>query len=162
MNNGNKITIEDIPFNNRELLVPLLEKCFEGLYLGHAIKMLKEAKTVKAAVIQDILVGVIILEMLNPKAGYLYYIAIAPENRKKSIGKKMVNYSFKYFADKGAKEVFAVINEANESAKSFFEIQGFKHKIFYDLSQKYGRKTAIRMYHDMFVSWGEAVYSKEI
>jgi len=154
--------IEDIPQRERISLIPILRKSFEGKYLWHSTKTLKEVDLVRAALVGKTPVGVSMVRMLNERAGYIYYVAVLPKYRNKGIGGRLLDDGLRLVAQKGARDALAVIPEGNISSERLFLSRGFTKKIFADLSAAFGRKNAIMMYRTMFVSWGEAVYMKEL
>jgi len=65
----------------REQLYPILESGFEGWYLSHSKRTLREIEKVFAARLNRIDVGVVMLKNIDPKIGYVYYIAVSSEYR---------------------------------------------------------------------------------
>ena len=158
-----EMTIKDLnSASEREIVDPVLEKSFEGWYLWHSRRTLKDIETVKAALIDLEPVGVSMLKMLSSRLGYVYYIAVSPEWRGKGIAGKLLDVSDEYFFNKGANEVFAGISEDNAESKALFTSRGFKESSFSELSKKFGRLHAVNLYRKMVIVSGEVVYSKEI
>jgi len=75
----------------------------------------------------DSLYGFITLSIKN-QIGSIGLIAVDQEVRGKSIGKKLVNASLKYFNEKNIGEVEVVTQSANKGACRFYESCGFKIK----------------------------------
>jgi len=158
-----EVTIRELSSTKeRELVEPVLEKSFEGWYLWHSRRTLKDIETVKVALIGEQPVGVSMLKMLNTKLGYVYYIAVSPEWRGKGIAGKLLDNSDEHFFNRVANEIFAGISEDNSESKMLFTSRGYKEVSFSELSKKFGRLHAVNLYRKMVIVSGEVVYSKEI
>jgi len=162
-NTAPDLSIKDLPSEKeRSIVEPVLEKSFEGWYLWHSKRTLKDIETVKAALIGDEPVGVSMLKMLNTKLGYVYYIAVSPEWRGKGIAGELLDTSDEFFFNKGANEVLAGISEDNEESKRLFSSRSYKEISFAELSKRFGRLHAINLYRKMVIVSGEVVYTKEL
>lgn len=147
----------------RELLYPVLESGFEGWYLSHSKRTLREIEKVFAARIGNVKVGVVMLKNIDPKIGYVYYIAVSSEYRNRKIGSALLQHSLDYFSDLGAETVFASLTvEHGGGSKGLFESFGFVETTFGQVSKRYGRLHAINMYRKMLVVSGELVVYKEL
>jgi len=152
---GGEIRISEVPPHSRATLEPLLSESFEGWYLRHSRKTLAEIEVVRAAYLGDGPVGLVMLRTLYDVVGYVYYIAVAKDFRKKKVGTKLLDHSLEYFAGLGMKECYASIEEDNAESAGLFFSRGFKRTGYAEVSAKYGRIRALNMYRNMLVVPGE-------
>lgn len=147
----------------REELYSVLETSFEGWYLSHSKRTLREIEKVFAAKISGVNVGVVMLKKIDPTIGYVYYIAVAAAYRGRKIGSALLEYSLDYFSNLGMDTVFASLTvEHGGESKALFESHGFVETGFGRVSKKYGRLHAINMYRKMLVVSGELVVYREL
>ncbi len=103
------------------------------------------------------------LKQIDPKIGYVYYIAVSSEFRGKKIGSQLLEYSLTYFSDLGVDVVFASLTvEHGGESRALFESHGFIETSFGQVSKKYGKLHAINMYRKMLVVSGELVVYKDL
>jgi ribosomal protein S18 acetylase RimI-like enzyme len=149
--------------SERERLYPILESSFDGWYLSHSKRTLREIEKVFAARLGDVNVGLVMLKNIDLKIGYVYYIAVTSEYRGQKIGSKLLEYSLNYFYELGANTVFASLTvEHGGGSKALFESHGFIETNFGRVSKRYGKLHAINMYRKMLVVSGELVVYKEL
>lgn len=149
--------------SERELLYPILESSFDGWYLSHSKRTLREIEKVFAARLGEVNVGVVMLKNIEPKIGYVYYIAVSAEYRGRKIGSSLLEHSLSYFSDLGADVVFASLTvEHGGESKILFESHGFIETNFGQVSKRYGKLHAINMYRKMLVVSGELVVYKDL
>jgi ribosomal protein S18 acetylase RimI-like enzyme len=157
-----ELTIEDVPYEKRKDLVPILEESFEGMYLWHSKKTLEKIEAVKVARYRGKNVGLAMLKMLNSHLGYVYYVAVSREYRGLGIGGLLLDNSLDYFISCGAVEVFAAVEEDNIESIELFKSRGFEHITFSELSKKMGRLKAATLWSKMLVVPGEVLLHKQI
>ena len=146
----------------RESLDPILDTSFEGWYLRHAKRTLREIETVFAAKSRDQFVGLSMMKKLDSKTGYIYYMAVLPEHRGKKIGSKLLDRSLAYFFEHDTDVVFASLMQEHDEANLLFNSRGFIQTSFGDVAKRYGKLHAINMYRKMVVVTGEVVVFKEL
>jgi len=156
------IEIVDVPVSQRTDLKWILEESFEGWYLRHSTGMLLKIETVRAAMSQGNPVGLVMLKKLENGAGYVYYIAVAKSQRKKGIGKLLLEDALEGFKAGKVKEIFASVESDNESSEALFASEGFKQTSFGEVAGKNGRLRALNMYREMLVVPGEILLHKLI
>ena len=154
------IEVVDAPTGNRAGLNWILEESFEGWYLRHSTGMLRKIETVRAAMSRGKPVGLVMLKKLENGAGYVYYIAVAKSQRKKGVGKLLLEDALRNFKDEGIKEVFASVEADNEPSEALFASEGFSQTSFGEVSKKNGRLRALNMYREMLVVPGEVLLRK--
>ena len=148
---------------DRESLYPILETSFDGWYLSHSKRTLRDIEKVFAAKLDGENVGLVMLKLIDRKIGYVYYIAVDSEFRGRKIGSRLLEYSLAYFTDLGVDVVFASLTvEHGGESKALFESQGFIETNFGQVSKKYGKLHAINMYRKMLVVSGELVVYKDL
>ncbi|TMI58072.1 GNAT family N-acetyltransferase [Candidatus Bathyarchaeota archaeon] len=110
----------------------------------------------------DTSVGLVMLKTLAEGVGYVYYIAVAEAIRKRGIGKLLIEDALRRFRALGLKEVFASVEEDNESSEALFASEGFTRTSFGEVSKKHGSIHTLNMYREMLVVPGEVLLRKAI
>ncbi|MDA4130692.1 MAG: GNAT family N-acetyltransferase [Thaumarchaeota archaeon] len=147
----------------REEFYPVLESSFEGWYLAHSKRTLRDIDKVFGAKLGDKNVGVVMLKFVDPKVGYVYYIAVDSKYRGMKIGSRLLDYSLSYFSDLQSDIVLASLTtEHGDESKYLFLSKGFKVTNFGEISKRFGRLRAINLYRKMLVVSGETVVIKEL
>ncbi len=62
----------------------------------------------------------------NPPVGYVYFVAVGPDHRRKHAARILVEESLKRFRERGATRVFAAVPEGNEASMGLFRNLGFE------------------------------------
>ena len=156
------IEITDVPTGNRAGLDWILEESFEGWYLWHSKKTLRDVELVRAAKSSGKPLGLVMLKTLEGTVGYVYYIAVAKARRKEGIGKLLVEDALKLFKASNLKEVFASVEKNNEPSEALFASEGFTKTSFSEVSKKHGSLHTVNMYRAMTVVPGEILLRKPI
>ena len=154
--------IIDVPSAQRSSLKWILDESFEGWYLRHSTRTLREIETVRAAIASDKTVGLTMLKSVEGKVGYVFYIAVARANRKQGIGKILVEDALELFKTARLTEVFASVEEDNEPSEKLFASEGFIRTSFSEVSKNYGHLHALNMYRTMWVVPGEVLLRKTL
>jgi len=159
----NGIEIVDVPVGKRSSLERILDESFEGWYLMHSKRTLRDIELVKAAMSSGEPVGLIMLKTLEVgSVGYVYYIAVSKKQRKRGIGKLLLEDALRIFKTYGAQEVFASVEGDNEASEALFASEGFTRTSFGEVSKKHGKLHTVSMYNSMRVVPGEVLLRKEI
>ena len=156
------LKIVDVPPGQRSGLKWILDESFEGWYLRHSTRTLREIEMVRAAVALAKPVGLTMLKSIEGKVGYVFYIAVARANRKQGIGKLLVEDALELFKNAGLGEVFASVEEDNEPSERLFTSEGFARTSFGEVSKNYGHLHTLNMYRTMWVVPGEVLLRKAI
>jgi ribosomal protein S18 acetylase RimI-like enzyme len=144
--------------NRFNIVEPILEESFSGLYLWHARRTLSDVEAVRLAVVDGAPAGVAMLKFVHDRAGYVYYIAVAHAYRRRGIGGKLLDDAIGFFFDQhDAQEVYASVGEENVESNALFKGRGFRKTDFSELARRYGRVRALLMYRSMLVVHGEAL-----
>ena len=156
------IKIVDVPPAQRSSLKWILDESFEGWYLRHSTRTLREIEIVRAAISSGKTVGLTMLKSIEGKVGYVFYIAVARANRKQGIGRLLVEDALVLFRTAGLMEVFASVEEDNEPSEKLFASEGFARTSFGEVSKNYGHLHTLNMYRTMWVVPGEVLLRKTI
>jgi ribosomal protein S18 acetylase RimI-like enzyme len=162
MTSNDDIAIVDVPAGKRAGLEWILEESFEGWYLLHSKRTLRDIELVRAAMSSDKPVGLVMLKRLEGSAGYVYYIAVAKAQRKKGIAKLLLEDALRIFKASSVKEVFASVEENNKPSEALFASEGFTHTSFGEVSKRHGNLHTVKMYNAMRVVPGEVLLRKAI
>ncbi len=156
------IVIVDVPVGERAGLEWILEESFEGWYLMHSIRTLRSIELVRAAMSSEKPIGLVMLKTLEGSVGYAYYIAVARTQRKKGIGKLLLEDALRHFKASRVEEVFASVEENNKPSEALFASEGFTRTSFGEVSKKHGNLHTLNMYRIMRVVPGEVLLRKAI
>lgn len=144
-------------------MLPILEESFEGLYLWHARRTLQSIEVVRAARTADGEdAGLLMLKMLDETAGYVYYVAAPSRYRRRGIGGMLLDNAISYFAARGARDVYASVEDDNLGSKALFASRGFEKVEGSEMAGRYGRIRALLMYREMMVVPGELLLGKRL
>ena len=154
------IAIIDIPTRERAGLEWILEESFEGWYLLHSKKTLRDIEVVRAAVSLGKPVGLVMLKTLEGSTGYVYYIAVAKAHRKRGIAKLLLEDALRRFRVSRMKEVFASVERNNKPSEALFVSEGFTPTSFSEVSKRHGNLHTLNMYREMLVVPGEVLLRK--
>ena len=119
------IMIVDVPAKKRRGLEWILEESFEGWYLMHSKRTLRDVGLVRAAMSSGKPVGLVMLKTMERNVGYVYYIAVAKAHREKGIAKLLLEDALRIFTASSVEEVFASVEEDNAPSEGLFASEGF-------------------------------------
>src|SRR5207247_3470437 len=139
------------PARKRRDLEWILEESFEGWYLMHSRRTLRDIEVVRAAISSGKPIGLVMLKTLEGSVGYVYYIAVAKAERKKGIGKLLLEDALRIFKASKMEEVLASVEEDNKPSEALFASEGFTRTSFGELSKLHGKLHALSMYNAMRV-----------
>src|SRR5947199_8698792 len=91
------LAIIDVAKGKRARFDWILEESFEGWYLMHSKRTLRDVELVRAAMSSGKPVGLVMLKTLEGSVGYVYYIAVAKAERKKGIAKLLLEDALRIF-----------------------------------------------------------------
>jgi ribosomal protein S18 acetylase RimI-like enzyme len=154
--------IVDVPAGKRAELEWILEESFEGWYLMHSRRTLRDVELVRAAMFSGKPVGLVMLKTLEAGVGYVYYIAVSKASRKKGIGKQLLEDALRILSTSNVKEVFASVEKDNEPSEALFASEGFTRTSFGEVSKRHGSLHTANMYRAMTVVPGEILLRKAI
>ncbi len=155
-----EISIVDSALERRDELEWILDESFEGLYLRHAKRTLRESQFVRVSLAADRPVGLAMLKSLDSRTGYVFYIAVARAQRRKGVAGKLLDDALGHFRDEGASDVYASVEDDNEPSLALFKSRGFTRTGFVEISKKRGAIGALIMYREMLAVPGEMLLHK--
>jgi len=156
------LAIIDVPKGKRAGLEWILEESFEGWYLMHSKRTLRDIELVRAAMSTGKPVGLAMLKMLVESVGYVYYIAVAKASRKKGIGKLLLEDALQHFKASSVEEVYASVEKDNEPSEALFASEGFTPTSFNEVAKKHGSLHTLNMCREMLVVPGEVLLRKAL
>ncbi len=159
---SNNLTIEDVPTERRGALDRVLEESFEGWYLRHSRRTLREIEVVRVMKINEEATGVVMLKRLSERIGYVYYVAVLRNQRRKGIGSRLLQDALDYFASLGVGEVYASIEDDNAESLALFRSKDFSRTNYSEVSRRYGVIRALGLYRRMLVVPGESLFFREL
>ncbi len=62
----------------------------------------------------------------EPPIGYVYFVAVDPEHRRRGTARRLVQESLRRFQGRGATRVFAAVPEDNAGSMGLFQALGFR------------------------------------
>ncbi len=62
----------------------------------------------------------------RPPIGYVYFVAVDPDHRRRHLGRILVEESLKRFRERAATRVFAAVPDDNEASMNLFKTLGFE------------------------------------
>ena len=117
---------------------------------------------VKQAVLDEHPVGLVMLKTLYDTIGYVYYVAVARDYRRRKIATRLLEHSLEYFSGLRVLEVYASIEEGNVESEMLFRSRGFARTRYTEVSGKYGYLKALNLYRKMLVVPGETLLSRPL
>jgi ribosomal protein S18 acetylase RimI-like enzyme len=154
--------IVDVPVERRASLERILDESFEGLYLWHSKRTLREAETVRAAVSSGDPIGLIIPKIIERGVGYIFYVAVARSHRGTGVASMLVKDALDRFRAEGVLEVFASVEEDNLPSGKLFAAEGFAKTSLGEVSKNHGAVHALNMYRIMVVVPGEVLLRRAL
>jgi ribosomal protein S18 acetylase RimI-like enzyme len=154
---GMSLAVRERARGGRTDLFPLLGASFSGIYLWHARRILSGRSTVLAAERNGTPVGLAMVTVLTRGVGYVYYLAVAPAERRQGVGGLLLDTSLEYLAGRGARIVLAAVTRANIPSERLVASRGFRSCRFRDLSRRFGAFSALRLWVGMTIAPGEKV-----
>ncbi len=116
----------DLEGPERERAVPVVRDGFEGIYRWHAKRTLHDIERVRALEVDATVVGVSMLEHLRPEVGYVYYVAVLTEWRRRGQASRLLDDALAWFSGSGVRVVYAAAEENNTASLALFRSRGFR------------------------------------
>jgi ribosomal protein S18 acetylase RimI-like enzyme len=149
------IRVVDLEGDQRELAVPILIDSFSGIYRWHAKRTLHRVSVVRAAIADDAILGVSMLEELDEGVGYVYYVAVRRLDRRRQVGTILLDDALERFRAGRAAIVYAAVEEANTASLALFRSRGFRPVERDELGYREGGMGARGLRSKMMVVPGE-------
>lgn len=120
------VVLLDLNGEERECAVPALKDGFEGIYRWHAKRTLRSATWVRAALLGGEVVAVSVLERLDPRVGYVYYLSTSLTHRREGLGGVMLDDALALFRRERATVAYGAAEEDNRASIALFRSRGFR------------------------------------
>jgi len=120
------VEVVELANADRERAVPVLKEGFEGIYRWHAKRTLRTATWVRAASLGGEIVGVSVLERLDPEVGYIYYLSVARARRRGGLGAVLLDDALELFRREHASVAYGAAEEENAASIALFRSRGFR------------------------------------
>jgi len=113
---------------------------FDRVYAFFAVRGVRGAWPFLIAEVDGIPAGFLVGRWFNgkPPIGYVYFIAVDSNFRRRGIARTLVDESMRRFARRGATRVFAVVTEENDASLGLFGSLGFEKAPRHALWRWYG------------------------
>ncbi len=100
---------------------------FDRVYAFFAVRGLRGSSPLLVATVDGSAVGFLEGKRFDgtPPIGYVYFVAVDPNARRKGIGRGLVEESVKRFVAEGATRVFAAVPRENDASIGLFTSLGF-------------------------------------
>lgn len=119
-------------------------------------------EVVREAVLDEHPVGLVMLKTLHDTIGYVYYVAVAKDYRRRKVATRLLEHSIEYFSGLGLLEIYASIEEGNVESEGLFRSRGFVKTKYREVSGKYGCLRALNLYRKMLVVPGETLLCRPL
>jgi ribosomal protein S18 acetylase RimI-like enzyme len=154
------MTIQSVPLDSREHLLPCLEECFAGMYRWHAGRTLRTVRWVREAMLAGAPAGLAMLTMLGRTTGYVYYVAVTASQRKAGVGGHLLDDAIRLLQSAGVREILACVQVNNIPSVRLFQSRGFARTRFRERMQSEGLIGAAALWMRMVVAPGEMVLAR--
>ena len=120
--------IREVTRADREVLARIARASFDRVYAFFAVRGLGRADPLLVAEEGRAVVGFLEGRLFEgtPPIGYVYFVAVDPDARRKRIGLRLVEESLRRFAAQGATRVFAAVPRENDASIGLFASLGFE------------------------------------
>ena len=101
---------------------------FDRIYAFFAVRGVRGAWPFLIADVDGVPAGFLVGRWFNgrPPIGYVYFIAVDSNFRRRGIARTLVDESMRRFARRGATRVFAAVTEENDASLGLFGSLGFE------------------------------------
>jgi L-amino acid N-acyltransferase YncA len=149
--------IIDLEGAARDRAIPILKESFEGIYRWHAKRTLHNISKVRAVEIGGAVVAASLLATLLPEVGYVYYVFVGHEHRRRGLGRELLDDALAGFRAQGVRVVYAAAEEDNLASRKLFETRGFRPVERHEPSWRDGGLGAWGLRSRMMVVHGEVL-----
>ncbi|MGC2359639.1 MAG: GNAT family N-acetyltransferase [Thermoplasmata archaeon] len=150
----------DLAAASRDRAIPVLIDGFVGIYRWHAKRTLREVSLVRAAEVEDEIVGVAMLERLTAEVGYVYYLAVLRQFRRHGIGALLLDDALAIFVRDGMRVVYGAAEAENTGSIALFLSRGFRTVERKELGYREGGLGAWGLRSRMWLVSGEVLMGR--
>ncbi len=147
---------------DRDAIQAILTLSFNLVYAKYAKMSFKSLEKTLVAVDETRLMGVInwrIFLAREEKIGYLFWLAIHPDFRRKGIGVTLVRKALEILGQQKVPVIYTSAEKENLPSRSLFEQMGFTRIRKGEMRKRYG-KDGPKLYRDMWVMPWEDLFLK--
>ena len=118
----------------------MARESFDRLYAFFAIRGVRGAWPFLLAELEGHPAGYLVGRWYegSPPIGYVYFVAVSSQSRRRGVGQALVAESMRRFAARGATRVFAAVTDDNEASLGLFRALGFEEAPRRALRRWYG------------------------
>ncbi|HLN51804.1 MAG TPA: GNAT family N-acetyltransferase [Thermoplasmata archaeon] len=116
----------DLVGDDRERALPILKESFEGIYRWHAKRTMRDIPVFRAVEADGVVVGASMLDRLTPEVGYLYYVFVGRDHRRRGIAGTLLDDALGRFRSEEVRVVYAAAEEENAASRGLFRSRGFR------------------------------------
>ncbi len=116
----------DLVGDDRERALPILKESFEGIYRWHAKRTMRDIPVVRAVEVDGMVLGASMLDRLAPEVGYVYYVFVGREHRRRGLAGTLLDDALGRFRSEGVEVVFAAAEKENAASRGLFRSRGFR------------------------------------
>lgn len=119
--------IRDVRPSDSDRLRRITEVSFDRVYAFFAVRGLRRAWPLLVAEEGNVSIGFLEGRLFDgsPSIGYVYFVAVDPDARRRGIGHALVEQSLRRFAVRGATQVFAAVPRESDASIGLFASLGF-------------------------------------
>ncbi len=137
--------LRDAHPEDRPAIERIARASFDRVYAFFAIRGSRNGWPQIVAEDDDTVVGFLEGRLFDgqPPIGYVYFVAVDPERRRKHAGRILVEESLRRFRERGASRVFAAVPADNRASTALFKALGFVEVPQGAMRQWYGRHSVL-------------------
>jgi ribosomal protein S18 acetylase RimI-like enzyme len=147
-----------------EQINEIMNLSFSKIYAHYAKKSFSGLQCAIIVEEDSLIIGAInyrIFNLKNSNIGYLYYLAIHPEKRRKGLAKELTRRSINAIVDEyQASEIYAAAEGKNKASKALIAQLGFTHVTKSEMKVKFGSEKN-RLFQEMNLMPWEELYVLE-
>ena len=140
--------------DDREKIKEVLVRSFSPTYAYYAQKSFADLQNVLVAEEEGKVTAVInwrILEAGEKKIGYLFWLAVQPEYRRRGIAKELIRAAIsKMLQESTLTEIYAAVEKSNAPSRELIGSLGFALISRAEMKKKYGLK-CVQLYYQMML-----------
>ena len=121
-----EIRLREISGDARPDVLPILKESFTGYYRWHAKRTLLEIERVRVADWDGVVAGAALLERLVPEVGYVSYLFVGTNFRRRGIGATLFDDAIGWFRRQGVLVVYTVAEPENRASIALIRSRGFR------------------------------------
>ncbi len=149
---------------DRDAIKELLTLSFDSVYAKYAKLSFESLEQSLVAEVESKVIGVInwrIFQVQGEKIGYLFWLAIHPDFRRKAFGEKIMRKAIELLNQQRIRVIFTSIEKDNHPSRSLFKKLGFTRISKAEMRKMFG-KDSPKLYREMWVMPWEDLFIMKI